>query len=95
MKKEGYIMSAKFKISIEIENKDGTKTVKPVTIETEIPDIDDFMVGENFRINFDSYEKAVLMARKEVVEIATKQYLEEASKKNSIVIKRNSRKKKQ
>jgi len=81
-------MGAKFKISVEITNDDGTKTIQPVTIEKEIPSIDDFMQGKNFRRNFDNYEKAVLLARKEIIETATKQYLEEASKKNSTHKKR-------
>ncbi len=82
-------MGTKFKISVEIIDDDEKKTTQPIVIEKEIPSIDDFMKGENFRKNFDDYEKAVLIARKEVVEVATKQYLEEASKKNSIYGKKN------
>jgi hypothetical protein len=74
-------MGAKFKISVEIINDDGSKTFEPISIEKEIPSLEDFMIGENFRENFDKYEKAVLKARKEAVEGATKGYLEEASKK--------------
>jgi hypothetical protein len=79
-------MSSKFRISVEIINEDGSKTIQPIIVEKDIPSIDDFMKGENFRTNFDDYEKSVLVARKEVVEIATKEYLEKASKKNSVQI---------
>jgi hypothetical protein len=74
-------MSTKFKISVEIIKDNEDQAIQPIIIEKEIPGIDDFMNGENFRENFNDYERAVLMARKEVVEAATKQYLEEASKK--------------
>jgi len=52
----------------------------------------DFMMGaEYFRDNFDKYERAVLVARKEVIEIATKKYLEETSKKKSLLGKKNNK----
>ncbi len=84
-------MSTKFKISVEIINDDENKSIKPVVIEKEIPSMDDFMDGaDHFRENFDKYERAVLVARKEVIEIATKKYLEETSKKKSIIGKNNT-----
>lgn len=86
-------MATKFKISVEIIN-DEKKITQPVIIEKEIPSLEDFMKGENFRKNFDDYEKAVLIARKEVVEVATKQYLEDVSKKNSLYGKKNPKGKK-
>lgn len=85
-------MSSKFKISVEIINDDGTKTIKPIIIEKDIPSIDDFMDGNNFRTNFDNYERSVLQARKEVIEIATEGYLEEASKKKFMNKEKNHKK---
>jgi hypothetical protein len=87
-------MGTKFKISVEIINDDGSKTLEPITVEKEIPSLEEFMIGENFRQNFDKYERAVLKARKEAVENATKEYLEEASKKNSMIGKKNLKGKK-
>jgi hypothetical protein len=87
-------MGAKFKISVEIVNDDGSITLEPIMVEKEIPSLQDFMVGENFRQNFDKYERAVLKARKEVVESATKGYLKEVSKKNSMSGRKNLNRKK-
>jgi hypothetical protein len=87
-------MGAKFKISVEIINDDGSRTIEPITVEKEIPTLDEFMIGQNFRQNFDTYERAVLKARKEVVENATSEYLEAASKKNSMIGKKSPKEKK-
>lgn len=84
-------MSTKFKISVEIID-DNNASIEPVVIEKEIPSMRDFMRGaEYFRDNFDKYERAVLVARKEVIEIATEKYLEETSKKKSIHGKKNTK----
>jgi len=77
-------MSAKLKISIEIEDENGNKSIKSIASEKEIPSIDDFMKGENFRENFDILERAILKARKEISEEAVESYIEEASKKKSL-----------
>jgi hypothetical protein len=87
-------MGAKFKISVEIINDDGSNTIEPITVEKEIPTLDDFMIGQNFRHNFDAYERTVLKARKEVLENATAEYLGAASKKKFMIGKKNLKGKK-
>ena len=71
----------KMKITIEIENADGLKEIKPIVIDTEIPEFDEFKGPDNFREVFDKYEKAVLKARNSAAELATEEYLSELSKK--------------
>lgn len=71
----------KMKITVEIENADGLKEIKPIVIDTEIPDFDEFISPDNFREVFHKYETAVLKARNMVAELATKEYLTELSKK--------------
>lgn len=71
----------KMEITVKIKNDNGTETIKPITIDTNIPEFDDFKGPDNFREVFDKYEKAVLKARNEAAEIATAEYLTELSKK--------------
>lgn len=73
----------KMKITVEIENADGTKEIKPIVIDTEIPEFEEFKGAYNFREVFDKYEKAVLKARNTAAERATEEYLSELSKKKS------------
>lgn len=69
------------KITVEFKNNDGTEIIKPVAIDTEVPEFDEFTGPDNFREVFDKYEKAVLKARNRAAEIATEEYLTELSKK--------------
>lgn len=71
----------KMKITIEIENADGLKEIKPIVIDTEIPEFEEFKSPDNFREVFNKYEKAVLKARNMAAELATEEYLTELSKK--------------
>jgi len=80
----GGILSMKMKITIEIENVDGTKEIKPVVIDAEIPEFEEFKDSSNFREVFHKYEKAVLKARNAAAELATEEYLTELSKKKFI-----------
>lgn len=74
----------KMKITVEIENEDGKMEIKPVIIDTEIPEFDEFTSSENFREVFHKYEQAVLKARNTAAELATEEYLSELSKKKFI-----------
>ena len=74
----------KMKITVEIENDDGSKTIKPVIIDTDIPDFEDFKGPDNFREVFDKYERAVLKARNIAAELTTEEYLTELSKKKQL-----------
>lgn len=71
----------KMEIEIRIKNDDGTESVKPVVIDTDIPEWDAFIGPDNFREVFHQYEKAVLKARNLAAEKATEEYLSELSKK--------------
>lgn len=71
----------KMKITVEIENADGLKEIKPIVIDTEIPEFEEFKSPDNFREVFDKYEKAVLKARNMAAELVTEEYLTELSKK--------------
>lgn len=82
----------KMKIIVKFENEDGTETVKPITIDTDVPEFDEFKGPDNFREVFDKYEQAVLKARNTAAEVATEEYLSELSKKKPM--KEPKRKKK-
>lgn len=79
----GGALSMKMKMTVEIENTEGTKEIRPIVVDTEIPEFDDFTGPDNFREVFDKYEKAVLKIRNEAAEQATQEYLSAMSKKNS------------
>jgi len=71
----------KMRITVEIENEDGTKTVKPVVVDTDIPGYDDFKGPDTFLQDFDVLEKAVLEIRNKAAKEAVEAYLSEVSKK--------------
>lgn len=77
----GGTLVMKMEIIIKIKNDDGSETIEPVIIDTEIPEYEEFKGSDNFRETFDKYEKAVLKARNAAAEIATQEYLTELSKK--------------
>lgn len=78
----------KMEINIRIINDDGNEIIKPVMLDTEIPEFDDFKDSSNFREIFDRYEKAVLKVRNTVAELATEEFLSELSKKKQLNEKR-------
>ena len=73
----------KMKMTVEIENADGTKGIRPIVVDTEIPNFEEFTGPDDFREVFDKYEKAVLKIRNEAAELVTEEYLAAMSKKNS------------
>ena len=75
-------MRNKIKILVSFEDEFGNEEIQPVVVEANVPDYKEF---ENFRESFDMYERAVLRARKEATERATKIYIEEMSKKKAIM----------
>lgn len=81
----------KMKITVEIENDDGSKTIKPITIDTDIPEFDEFTGPDNFREVFDKCEKSVLKIRNKATELAVEEYLTELSKKNFCESRENRR----
>jgi len=73
----------KMEITVRIKNADGTEEIRPIVVDTEIPEFEEFTGPDNFREVFDKYEKAVLKIRNKAAELATDEYLSEMSKKNS------------
>jgi hypothetical protein len=69
------------KITVEIMNADGTTEIRPIVVDTEIPEFEEFKGPDNFREVFDRCEKAVLKIRSQALELAIGQYLTEMSKK--------------
>jgi hypothetical protein len=71
----------KMKITVEIENAEGATEIKPVVVDTEIPEFAEFTGPDNFREVFDRCERSVLKIRNQAAEIAIEEYLTELSKK--------------
>jgi hypothetical protein len=74
----------KMKITVEIKNDDGSKTIEPIAIDTDIPDFEDFKGPDNFREVFDKCERSVLKIRNKSTELAIEEYLTELSKKKHL-----------
>lgn len=72
----------KMEIIVKIKNDDGSETIKPVVVDTEVPNYEEFKGPDNFRETFDILEKAALKVRNEAVETAIEKYLAELSKKS-------------
>jgi hypothetical protein len=71
----------KLKITVEIENTDGSAAVEKTVIDVEVPDFEAFTGPDTFGADFDKYERKVLKARNEAIEAATEKYLSEMAKK--------------
>jgi hypothetical protein len=71
-------------ITVKIMNDDGTETIKPITIDTDIPEFEEFKGPDNFRKVFDKCEKSVLKIRNKAAELAIEEYLTELSKKKQL-----------
>jgi len=74
----------KMEITVKIKNDDGTESIRPITIDTEIPEFEDYTGPDNFREVFNRCEKSVLKIRNQAAELAIEEYLAELSKKKSI-----------
>ncbi len=72
-------MSTKMVFTINFKDENGVEEVKPITVETDIPDYKEF---NDFVSDFNKLEQAVLKARKEVTEKALEAYMEDISKKS-------------
>ena len=71
----------KMKITVEIMDENGVKTVKPIELDTDIPGFEDFKGPDTFLQDFDVLEKAVLELRNKAAKEAVDTYLSEVSKK--------------
>ena len=71
----------KMEIYVKFTDDKGNEIVKPVTVDADVPEFDDFTGPDKFLEVFNVYEKAVLKARNRAAEIATEEYLAELSKK--------------
>lgn len=72
----------KLEISIKFIDENGMEATKPVTVDTSVPDFDDFHDVNDFLLVFDQLEKAGLKLRNESFSTALAQYMETMSKKN-------------
>jgi hypothetical protein len=77
-------LTMKMEITVKIKNDDGTESIRPITIDTEIPEFEDYTGPDNFREVFNRCEKSVLKIRNQAAELAIEEYLAELSKKKSI-----------
>jgi hypothetical protein len=71
----------KVEITVNIKNTDNSAAVEATTIEVDVPDFEAFTGPDKFGAVFDQYERKVLRARNEAVEVATEKYLNELAKK--------------
>jgi activator of HSP90 ATPase len=80
-KTKGESISMKVKITVNIENTDGSAVAEPTTIDVDVPEFEEFTGPEKFGEVFDQYERKVLKARNEAIEAATEKYLSELAQK--------------
>ena len=73
----------KLEISVKFIDENGSEATKPVTVDTSVPDFDDFHDVNDFLLVFDQLEKAGLKLRNESFSVALTQYMEEMSKKTA------------
>jgi hypothetical protein len=78
------MVKVKMRISVTIENEDGSAFVDPTTIEVGVPEVESFTSPQVFDQVFYQYEQAVIDARNGVVEEATENYLSAVGKKNAV-----------
>jgi len=74
----------KIQMIVHIKNEDGTLGADSTAIEVDVPNYEAFTGPENFGEVFDQYERKVLEARNEVVEVASEKYLGGMVKKNTV-----------
>jgi hypothetical protein len=74
----------KMEITVKIMNADGTEEIRPIVVDTEIPEHDEFTGPDNFGEIFHKLEQAVLKIRNEAAELAVEEYLSDMSKKKLI-----------
>ena len=71
----------KIQMIVHIKNDDGTFGADSTAIEVDVPNYEAFTGPENFGEVFDQYERKVLKARNEAIEVATEKYLSELAQK--------------
>jgi hypothetical protein len=73
----------KVKITVEIENADGSLATESTRVEAEVPDFEAYSGPEKFGEEFDEYERKVIKLRNEAVQAATEKYVSELAKKKA------------
>ena len=73
----------KLEISVKFIDENGMEATRPVTVDTLVPDFDDFHDENDFLLVFDQLEKAGLKLRNESFSAALTQYVETMSKKTA------------
>ena len=71
----------KMEINVRFTDNEDNEVVKPVTVDVDVPDFDEFRGPNSFLEDFDVLEKAALEARNSASKIAIEEYLAELSKK--------------
>ena len=71
----------KMRISVTIENEDGSALTEPATRELSIPGVEAFTGPEVFDQVFDQYEREALEARNSVMKEASEKYVSAVGKK--------------
>jgi uncharacterized protein YehS (DUF1456 family) len=71
----------KMQITVNIKNEDNSEVAEPTTIEVNVPEFEAFTGPDKFGEVFDQYERKVLKARNEAIEVATEKYLSELGQK--------------
>lgn len=74
----------KLEISVKFIDECGLEVIKPVIIDTSVPNFDDFHDVNDFLPVFDQLERSGLRLRDEAFSIALTQYMETLSKKNCL-----------
>ena len=69
----------KVRFVAEILDDNGNIIKAPVTVETEVPDVSEFTIPEEFQHVFDRFEKPVIEARNRIGEEIARDYLDEAA----------------
>ena len=73
----------KLEISVKFIDENGMEATKPVTVDTSVPDFDNFHDVNDFLLIFYQLEKAGLRLRNESFSTALAQYMETMSKKTA------------
>jgi len=77
----------KMRIRVTLHDEDESEVTEATTMEVQVPDFEAFTGPDTFGEVFDQYERKVLEARNEVVEVATEKYLGRMVKKNTVTSK--------
>ncbi|MDA8333549.1 MAG: hypothetical protein M0Z41_00930 [Peptococcaceae bacterium] len=73
----------KMTIIAEIKDDDGMEEIRPIEIDVEVPDFEEFEATHNFRELFRQLEETLSGASEKALRLAFEEYLALLSKRNS------------